>query len=221
MQKFFLILLIISAFYARFQKIDRYLWTDEAQYAIMIDGVGETRNIVPLFISKLQAPDTIQQLRHPFIFFSVMSVLAVWFVLKDKRNALIVASVLALAPIFVYWGTMARPYGVALFFLVLGWRYPVFYLLAIFTTPYALLGINLWRIKERWIYYLILLVIAVIYYYSLNVSNYSHFNMGFLLNAKRLWIIPLCSLMLHSADFNLERLQGLFIYVKRLGRDRV
>ena len=221
MQKLFLFLLIISALFLRIQQLDRPIWVDEAAYGILINDTQEFRSFVPLLISKIQAPDNVQQLRHPFILLSVLSVLAVWFVVKDKRNALMVVAVLAFAPIYVYWGTMARPYTIALFFVILGWRYPAFYILAIFTTPYAMAGLNLWRIKERWLYYLFLLFLSFVYYYSLDLSSFSHFNMRFLLNAKRLWIIPLCSLMLHCADFDLERSSGLFKFIKRLGKQEV
>ena len=221
MQKVFLGLLVVSALYLRVQEIGRPIWIDEAAYGILVYDTQEYREIVPLILSKLQMPDTVQQLRHPFILLSVLSVLAVWFVVKDKRNALIVATVLAFAPIYIYWGTMARPYTIALFFVILGWRYPVFYLLAIFTTPYAMAGLNFYKLPNRWVYYLVLLGISFIYYYSLNLSSFSHFNMEFLLYAKRLWIIPLCSLMLHCVDFDMERVQGLFKFAKRLGKQEV
>ena len=215
MQKGILAALLALGLFLRWQQISLPLWIDEAIFANLSRADSpEWRELIPLAIAKLTQPETPEALRWPFVLFSTSTILAAYLAIKDKRKALIVAAMFALAPIFVYWGAMARPYCVALFFVVLAWRWPVFYIPALITTPYALAGLNLWRIRQRWIFYAVIFFSGYVYYSSMELSNLDHFNIGFLLNAKRLWLIPIGALLLHCADADLEQLRGIFKHKK-------
>lgn len=218
-----IILLTLFAFMLRFVDSERPLWIDEAKYAndLVSGDHFEYRELIPVFISKLTNPTTERGLRFPFIVFSTLCIPAMWFVIEDKKKAWIIMITITFAPIYIFWGSMARPYTVALFFVVLGWRWPIFYVFGVVTTPYALVGINILKIKKRFLFYILLVLSSYIYYKSMNLSNLDHFNTEFLLNAKRLWIIPLCSFMLHSVSIDLGKLFGICKNYIKLAWDKV
>ena len=218
MDKFLFGILVAFAFLSRWNYSDKPLWIDEAKYAVeLVDNADyEYRELVPLFISKIIPTHPEWVLRLPFILLSTLTVGMLWFIVQDRRAMWIIALMMTFAPIFVWWGAMARPYTIALFFIVLGWRWPLFYIPAIFTTPFALAGLNMWKIRERFPYYIFLIVMGIIYYYSQQLSELNHFNLEYLIHAKRLWLVVIGSAMLHCADFNLERLQRLFKSNKQL-----
>ncbi|MHA2055278.1 MAG: hypothetical protein ACW99F_16995, partial [Candidatus Hodarchaeales archaeon] len=121
-----------------------------------------------------------------------------------------------LHPYFIHWGSLARPYAIGAFFCVLGAKWKWFYFPAILATPFSIIGLNLWKIKDRWLVYLSLTAWAVVWYQNMPLSDNNHFNLEFLINAKRLWYIPLVSLFLHLVLIDTDRLQRLRTYFFRL-----
>lgn len=77
-----------------------------------------------------------------------LTIPAVYFVLKDKNTALYGSIIVAFCPLFAFWSRMARPYSFAGLFLVLGWRYAWFYVVAIAATPIALVGVKVFN--QKW-----------------------------------------------------------------------
>lgn len=222
-QHILIFILILFAFYLRLDLMTRPLWIDEAKFMteLVHNQNHEWREIIPYFIAIWTDPQSEFTIRLPFVLFGILSIPAVWLVIKDKRKTWILMAILALMPLYVYWSAMARPYIVALFFVILGWRWPVFYIPALITSPYALAGLNFWQVRERWIWYVILIPCGIFFYYYQDLSSLNHFNVEFLYNAKRLWIIPAFSLALHLADFDLEKLQGLLRDHQQLEGDRM
>jgi len=212
MNKYLIIIITIIAFGLRYSQIDRYLWVDEAISAFNVQKWDiPQKEIIPYYIAKATGSVTRQGLRLPFVLISSLSVLAIYFVVEDKRNALIIAVYVAILPLYSYWGSMARPYCIGAFFAILGYRWPVFYIPAVLTTPLAITAINIWKIKTRWFYYLIIIVAALLYFKSMPLGGADHLNsLEHLIHAKRFWYIPTIGILLNLGDFNLDRLQGLF-----------
>ena len=219
--KFGIIVIIFTfiGFGLRYSQIDRYLWVDEALFAHLVkNNQHPHKEIIPFYIEKLIQSKNRQQMRLQFILFSTLSIPAIFFVLKDKKKALIIAGFVAILPLYTYWGSMARPYCVGAFFAILGYRWPVFYIPAILTTPISITAINLWKVKERWIFYLIIIISAIAYYYSMSyiVSVGHHKSLEHLYNAKRFWYIPTIGILLNLGDFDLGRISRLLETCKRL-----
>ena len=114
------------------------------------------------------------------------------------------AAFIAVFPIFVFWSRVARPYAFAGLFLVLGWRWWIFYIPAILTTPISLIGLNLWKLKEGKyrIYYAALLLLAVgIYIIRPDVAKTGDFiDPAFLFAQKRFWYLPMLTGLLYACS---------------------
>lgn len=119
-----------------------------------------------------------------------------------NRQAIIAAFAIAIFPVFAFWSATARPYCIAGFFVLLGWRWWPFYILALLSTPFSILGVNLFRLKRRkyWIIYTALGVAAIVLFQVRPDSGRGFFDAGFLFHAKRLWYIPLLSVVMHGAS---------------------
>ena len=223
MNKSIIILIIITilTFWLRYSQIDRYLWIDEAMFAHLVENNQHPyKEIIPFYIEKLVKSANRQQMRLQFIIFSTLSVPAIFFVLEDKKKALILAGFVAVLPLYWYWGSMARPYCIGAFFVILGYRWPVFYIPAILTTPLAITAFNVWKLREWFIYYSLLVIGAILFYYSMPESQMGHLKLDHLFYAKRFWVLSITGLLLNLGGFDMERLQGVFQSCKRLVKVR-
>jgi predicted membrane-bound mannosyltransferase len=173
------------------------LWIDEALFYYYIKN-GANQEFLTVFINMF-LPTSEFWLRFPSAFFGTLSIPAIYFVIEDKKAALFAASFIAFCPLMVFWSRMARPYSVAAFFVILGWKYRYFYIASVLTTPYALLGLNLTKVKD-YKFYIIIVALAALSFMIRPDSNRSFFNLEFILNAKRLWVIPFVSCCLYFFD---------------------
>jgi len=209
-----LILIISIGAYLRFKLLSRPLWIDEVKGLEIVREYSQIftkyhgREIFTVTLNKIIGIDSLFMIRLPFVLFSLGTIIAAYIVIENKFAAGLICTVLSFSPLFVYWGTMARPYVPALFFCILGYRWKWCYIPALLVTPYSLIGLNLFKIKNRWILYLSLFLIAFTWYWFLPINPGSHFNLEFLTNAKRLWIIPVGTYIVHLADYT--RLRSLF-----------
>jgi hypothetical protein len=94
---------------------------------------------------------------------------------------------------------MARPYSMAGFFMVLGWRWWPGAILAILTSPMAVLGVNpaLWRRSRLRPVLIGLLLLGVAAFRLRPDHDRGFFEWRFLTHAARIWLIPLLVVLLH------------------------
>jgi hypothetical protein len=121
------------------------LWVDEALFGMWVQSDWVMQEFIPLLICKVLGFNTEFELRFLSAFFGTLTIPAMWLVI-DKRKEL-AALLVAVFPIFIFWSRMARPYAVAGFFVVLGWRWFWFYIPALLTTSVSLAGI---KIRNKW-----------------------------------------------------------------------
>jgi len=207
------VIIIIIGAYLRLYDLERFLWIDCAIFGNFVRQPDfPIREFIPMFVGRLTQPETLTGLRLPFAICSILTLPAILLVYEDKKKAVYLMAAIALMPLFYYWGSMARPYTYALLFVVLGWRWPIFYIPALLTTPYALAGLNFWKIRERWVYYIILFVVGFLAfeYIFIYASSLPRFTWRYLTNAKRLWPLPVFSILAHLLIYNNARFQRLF-----------
>jgi len=227
--KYYFIILVIFFFgtWLRIDKLgDKPLWVDEVLHVINVQEGSLKQDYIPQLMGHIFGTESEFFIRLPFALFGSLSILAVYFVVKDKKAALYVAGIIAITPLFVFWSKMARPYAMAGLFIVLGWRWWGFYILGLLTTPWAILGLNFTEIKiksnfienkielnaetkKRLLIYLGLIILAIILFEIRDDSERGFFNAIFIWRAKRLWYIPILSFLLHLSWFNRDRLSRL------------
>jgi hypothetical protein len=160
-----------------------------------------------VWIVRILSPEDDFWIRFPFALAGILTIPAVYFVLKDKSLSIWLSALVATFPLFVFWSRMARPYAMAGLFIVLARRNVWFYYLAILTTPVGLLGLNLVKWKERKWHYLALMALTIgVYLIRPDTQRTSGFlSLEFLLNAKRIWYVPLLTVLLYCGDYLLPK----------------
>ena len=195
------------AFFLRVQKINQPFWIDEVLFVNMMDNFG-FQEFTTIIISKLIGSRTEWVVRLPIVLAGSLTAPAVLLIFREKKLALALMVFIAVCPLFVFWSGLARPYAFAGLFMVLGFRWPGFYAVALLTTPLSILGLNLFEIKKKWWIYLLLIAGAILLYMIRVDSERNFLSIGFLKNAKRIWYLPILSLAVHAGIF-VERLPGI------------
>ena len=221
---FYFILLLVSIYFRIPNHPD---WIDEIKFFEIVrqynqDGVLSAaqntnyREIVPAIMCYAFGLDNPTKIRWLFVFFGVALVMSVPLVIRDRRSHFAIMVFLSIAPLFSYWSVFARPYIIAAYFVLLSWRWPILMLPAILTNPIAITGINLTKSKW-WTYYTILFAASYIYYQSMPLSDCGHLtNINFLLNARRIYVVPVLAIVLYVFTFNFSWFKRIQFSTKRL-----
>jgi hypothetical protein len=194
---------IVGAFLRFFNLGSPPLWIDEALFAGWAKGIPH-QEFIPVILAKF-LPDNEFFLRLPIAICGSLTVLLFYWMTGGGWKSFYGAACIAVFPIFVFWSRVARPYAFAGLFIVLGWRWWGFYIVAILTTPISLIGLNLFKLKEkkyRIIYPLLTVMAFVVYYIRPDVKIVGDFlDFNFLFNEKRMWYVPLLTLLLYCCSF--------------------
>jgi hypothetical protein len=178
------------------------LWTDEALFADWAKGIPR-QEFLTVYLAKF-LPDSEFFLRLPIAICGSLTVLFFYWITGKGWKSFYGSAFIAVFPIFVFWSRVARPYAFAGLFIVLGWRWWAFYIIAILTTPISLIGLNLFKLKEkryRIIYGILALLSFSVYYFRPDVKTVGDFaNFSFLFNEKRIWYVPLLTLLLYCCS---------------------
>jgi predicted membrane-bound mannosyltransferase len=183
------------------------LWIDEALFADWVRGVPH-QEYLTVGLGKL-LPDSEFYLRLPVAICGSLTVLFFYYHTGGGWKSFYGSVFVAVFPIFVFWSRVARPYAFAGLFIVLGWRWWGFYVIAILTTPVALLGLNIVRLREkrfRYIYPLMAVLAFAVYYIRPDVKKVGDFfDIPFLVNEKRIWYVPILTCLLYCCSYISDR----------------
>ena len=179
-------------------------WIDEVLFVNWVNGGGPTQEFIPITLAKLLGLHGEFWIRLPFALAGALTVPLVYLMANDKKLGACAALFVATFPLFVFWSRLARPYSFAGLFIVLGWRYPWAYFGAVLTTPMALIGLDVGRIKKLWPLYGALGLIAVgTYLVRSDVSHGSNFfDVHFLTTVRRLWYVPCLTAVLYLCRYS-------------------
>jgi len=199
-KKLILATILIGVFFRFFKLGFSPLWIDEVLFYHYAQDFRQEylQGIIQQFIWLFAPMKSEFWLRFQYAFFGSLTLMLPYILIKDKQEAFIITLYLALFPLLVFWSRMARPYTIAAFFCVLGWRWPVFYVPALFCTPFSILGVNITPFfqsnkREIILYSVFYTFLIALTYFLFNIRDDSgrHFmSLEFILNAKRLWVIP-------------------------------
>lgn len=197
------------------------LWVDEAVFVMQL-GVGEllargwVQETLPATIQGLVGSRDEFWIRLPFALSGILTIPALFLVLRDKVAALCLAGLYATFPFFVFWSRLARPYVMVGLFVVLGWRWCGFYLAGLFCSPVTLLGVNLAKLDQRkyWLIYGLVLVLAM-GLYCLRPDIDRKFGFHFILHAKRHWYVPILVCLLYLFEFGIPRLVRAYTRIQK------
>jgi len=192
----------LSGLIIRFKDIARPFWIDEVVYMNLIK-YGTRQEFLTVWIGRVLCYfglDSETWIRLPFVLAGSITVCAVYYIIQNKKVALITAIFVAFCPLFTYWSGFARPYAFAGLFVVLGFRWPWLNFFSVAATPYSIVGFNWFKLKKWWPVYLILVFVAYILFIIRPDTDRNFLNLEFLIHAKRLWYLPVLSLVMHCAD---------------------
>ena len=147
--KLLILITAIGAFLRFYDLGAQGLWVDESLFAFWVREGNYIQETVPIFIGHIFGFRSEFWLRSISAFFGTLTIPAIYIVVKERK--LSAALIVAIFPLFVFWSRMARPYALAGFFVVLGWRFWWAYIPALLTTPISLVGIRLvnWKFTKR------------------------------------------------------------------------
>jgi len=194
--------IFIVSLVLRFYKLgSQPLWIDEALLYNWITNHIFVQEQFGVFIGSI-LPKTEFWLRFPTALFGSILSLLPFLVFKKDWLAISTSIFLGVFPLFVFWSRVARPYMLSSLFIGLQFtqynKFRIFNVLALLCTPFAILGYNIHNIfknKEEWLLFLLFLCLSLFLFYSRPDSDKDFFNVDFLLMAKRLWVIPIISLI--------------------------
>jgi len=178
-------------------------WIDEVLFVWWIKGGLPHQEFVPVILAKLFNLEGEFWVRFPFAMAGTLTIWSVYYISRDKLIGSFLALVVATFPLFVFWSRMARPYVFAGLFVALGWRLPWCYFVALFTTPAALIGVNLLKVKKLFWLYLALGTVALVSYVVRAdvVSGADFLNLHFLTSIGRVWYVPCLAVILYLSQF--------------------
>jgi hypothetical protein len=187
------------------------LWVDEALFAFMVKEGNYMQETVPVFIGHILGFHNEFWLRSISAFFGTLTIPAIYIVVKERK--LSAALIVAIFPLFVFWSRMARPYALAGFFVVIGWRYWWAYIPALLTTPISLVGIRFvnWKLTGRikiLIALSILIAVAVIYLVRSDAGR--HWTIQQVFHSSRWFYVPFIAVLLYIFDYLLPILDRRF-----------
>jgi hypothetical protein len=207
-----LVLVTLLAAGLRFWHLGRLpLWVDEAYLAELVRGFTPARQEWPyvLLCRALGTAVPLDEfwLRFPSALFGTLTVPAFYWAMRGRSGAAAATLLIAVFPIFVFYSRLARPYALAGFCVVLGWRFWPMYLVAMLTTPIALLGIDFAALRRRralpQVIALVGLAVVLFLLRPDRGRGADFLNWRFLLDAKRLWYIPALGILLHLVRYGL------------------
>jgi hypothetical protein len=183
------------------------LWIDEALFAGWIKEVPR-QEFFTLLIAKV-LPTNEFYLRLPVALAGTLTIPAFYWATGKSRKSLYGAAFIAVFPILVFWSRLARPYAFAGLFMVLGWRWWGFSIIAILSTPMSLISLNLFRLKEiryRWYYAGLGVVSFLVYFIRPDVNQAGDFfDPVFLFTMKRFWYVPILTILLYCCSYLPDR----------------
>jgi hypothetical protein len=209
-----LLLILITAvgMFLRFYELGaKALWVDEALFAFMVKEGNYIQETIPVFIGHIFGFHSEFWLRSISAFFGTLTIPAIYIVVKERK--LSAALIVSIFPLFVFWSRMARPYALAGFFVVLGWRYWWFYLLALLTTPISIFGIRLvnWKFSKKTkiiIGLMTLILVAIIYLIRPDAGR--HWTIYQIFQSGRWAYVPCIAALLYIYDYLLPILDRRF-----------
>lgn len=173
---------------------DRPLWVDESVFAFLVRDGGERQEWLSIWFARAIGAESEFGLRFLSALAGTLTIPAVYLV---SRN-LYATGFVAVFPLFVFWGTLARPYAVAGLFIALGWRWWPFYLLALVSTPVALVGVKLTRSRLKLVGILVVVALGI---FLLRPDVGRGWHLGMLLTNSRFWYVPALAFVLYCADY--------------------
>ena len=198
-----LILITAIGLFLRFYDLGaKGLWVDEALFGFMVKEGSYLQETVPVFIGHILGLKSEFWLRSISAFFGTLTIPAIYIVVKERK--LSAALIVAIFPLFVFWSRMARPYALAGFFVVVGWRYWWAYIPAILTTPISIVGVRLvnWKLSKKLniiISVIAIIIVAVIYLVRPDASR--HWTINQVLHSSRWFYVPCIAVMLYIFDY--------------------
>lgn len=195
------------------------LWIDEAFLARMAQGHSPVRQEFP-YVWIIQVFDRVGTLDEFWLRFmaallGTFTVPAFYWVLRRRADALPLCLFIATFALLVFWSRMARPYAFAGFFVVLGWRYWPSHVVAILTTPTAIIATVDWgSIRERrnLIRYSVLLVVSIGAFLMRPDVGRGGFSWEVFVDAPRqwprLWYLPCLAGLFHLGRYGFPRLRN-------------
>lgn len=194
-----LVILFIITFiggYLRFVDLGQNgFWVDEAWFGFLVKS-GGNQEFIPKWFCQIFGLKSEFELRFFSALCGTLTIPAAYFVIK--QNKLAFSLLIAVFPLFVFWSRMARPYASAGLFVVLGWRWFVFYIPAILTTPISLIGVRI--IKQKW-YVTLIATFAAIFFYLIRQDVGRNWTFEQILNSSRWFYVPILTIMLYCFDY--------------------
>ena len=181
-------IITLIAGYLRFTGLgDNPLWVDEVGFGFLVQN-GGNQEFIPQWFGQLFGLRSEFGLRFFSALCGTLTVPAIYFV-ADKYK-LESALFVAVFPLFVFWGRLARPYAVAGLFLVLSWRYWWMMIPALMTTPIALVGVK----ANKWA--LGLIGVGVLFFF-IRPDAFRGWQISLMIVSSRFWYLPAVTLILY------------------------
>lgn len=201
MKYLWLILIFCYALWIRTENLGGHcFWIDETLYIGMVQNIS-TQELVPSLIGKLTNTNDEYSTRLPFAIAGSLTVFAIYFVLKNKKIALLIGLFYAVCPLFVWWARLARPYAFAGLFMVIAWRYPLAMIPSILCTPISMLGLNLTKIRKYGKWFIGILIFTILVYFMREDYDRGHWEIQNILDSTRWAYLPSLAVLLYIGDW--------------------
>jgi len=191
--------------YLRFNNLGyNPLWIDEVLLMHKFVGIDRLCQSIP-YVGILHIINWFTNLnefwiRFPSALAGTLTIPALYLVLKNKTYALLVSGFVAVLPLMVFWSTVAVPYALAGLFMILGWRWFVFNILGVLTTPIAVIGFKLRRdgIIIGFVQYCIIIVCVASLMGLRGDLDRDFLTWDFLWTAKRMWYLFIITIFMYG-----------------------
>lgn len=180
------------------------LWVDESLFAYWSTESMFVQEYPAIILANLFGFQSEFWLRFMFALAGTLTIPAIYLVVKNHK--LEAAIIVAIFPLFIFWSRMARPYAFAGLFLVLGWRWWYFSFVSILTTPFAFLGVKIWK-QKYWIIGILLITALIVYFNRPDAGA----GKNIFIYRTRLLYLPLLVLLLYITErnWNFRIIKGL------------
>lgn len=177
------------------------LWTDESMFARWSRDYILTQEYPTVILAHYFGFTSEFWLRFLPALAGTLTIPAIYLV--AKYNKIWWALLVSVFPLFIFWSRTARPYAFAGLFLVLGWRYWWSSIIAILTTPIAIMGV---KITKKKIWYVVgLVLLAVIVYVNRPDASAQQENILTFFTWQRMWYLPLLTLIVYLSQMEIRR----------------
>jgi len=207
-----LLLIFIAGFVLRIAYLDtKPLWIDEVIFVNISNRgpLGWNQEIIPCAVQYLFSPSSEFWIRFQFAMAGTLSILAIYFISRNKNFGLLYAVLMATFPLFVFWSTLARPYVFAGLFVILSWKYRWLISLAILTTPISIIGTPIIKPKKNsdYIYYASIILLCFFFFILRQDIDKNFLNKDFIINARGIYYIPAICCIMYFDKYVLCKLQ--------------